>query len=154
MMPFAWLDLCATAGSRIGCPRSRQMRRIQALFVLILVLPGCYAATKATVDMASAQKQLEAARSLGAPESATYAWTMADEYMKKAKDEWSRSDYQAVDKLLKQAQHWAQQAASIAQANEVDVVDEPLQDEPLQDEPLQDSEETTESNSNQDGVWQ
>ena len=33
------------------------MRRIQALFVLILVLPGCYAATKATVDIASAQQQ-------------------------------------------------------------------------------------------------
>ena len=133
------------------------MRRIQALFVLILVLPGCYAATKATVDIASAQQQLEVARSLGAPECATYAWTMADEYMKKAKDEWSRSDYQAADTLLKQARHWADQAASIAKANEVDGSQESFQDEPLQDledatepNPSQASEPTT----TQEGVWQ
>ena len=133
------------------------MRRIQALFVLILVLPGCYAATKATVDMASAQQQLEVARSLGAPERATYAWTMADEYMKKAKDEWSRSDYQAADTLLKQARHWADQAASIAKANEVDGSQESFTDEPLQD--LEDATEPnpsqqSESTTTQEGVWQ
>ncbi len=124
------------------------MRRIFAPVFLLLVLPGCYAATKATVDIASAQQELETARSLGAPERAVYAWTMADEYMKKAKDEWGRSDYQAADKLLKQARHWADQAASIARANEVDSSRDALEDEPLQDavEP--------EDSTTLEGVWQ
>ena len=133
------------------------MPRIQVLFALILVLPGCYAATKATVDMASAQQQLEVARSLGAPDSAVYAWTMADEYMKKAKDEWGRSDYQAADKLLQQAQHWAEQAASIAKASEVAVPAAPLQDEPLQDaaaSPESESTQELETETTQEGVWQ
>ena len=133
------------------------MRRIFAPVFLLLILPGCYAATKATVDMANAQKDLETARSLDAPQRAVYAWTMADEYMKKAKDEWARSDYQAAYKLLKQARHWADQAASIAKANEVDGSQESFQDEPLQDledatepNPSQASEPTT----TQEGVWQ
>ena len=73
---------------------------------------------------------------------------MADEYMKKAKDEWSRSDYQAADKLLKQARHWADQAASIARANEVDSSRDALEDEPLQDaaEPV--------DSTTPEGVWQ
>ncbi len=124
------------------------MRRIFAPVFLLMVLPGCYAATKATVDITSAQQDLETARSLGAPERAVYAWTMADEYMKKAKDEWGRSDYQAADKLLKQARHWADQAASIARANEVD-----SSRDALEDEPLQDAAEPVDSTTSE-GVWQ
>ncbi len=125
------------------------MRRIFAPVFLLLTLPGCYAATKATVDLASAQQDLETARSLGAPQRAVYAWTMADEYMKKAKDEWARSDYQAADKLLKQARHWADQAASIARANEVDD-----NQQAVDDETLQDAAAPPETDATQEGVWQ
>ncbi len=125
------------------------MRRIFAPVFLLLILPGCYAATKATVDMANAQKDLETARSLDAPQRAVYAWTMADEYMKKAKDEWARSDYQAADKLLKQARHWADQAASIAKANGVDG-----RQQAMEEEPLQDAVEPAEMGTTQEGVWQ
>ena len=125
------------------------MRKIRALLVLMFILPGCYAATKATVDLAGAQQELEAARSQGAPERAIYAWTMADEYMKKAKDEWSRSDYQAADKLLKQARHWADQATSIAKANEVDGSQDPFVDQPQEEAP-----EESETTIPQQGVWQ
>ena len=124
------------------------MRPIFTLVFIPLLMSGCYAATKSTVDLVSAQQELESARAMGAPERAVYAWTMADEYMKKAKDEWGRSDYQAADKLLKEAQRWAGQAASIAKANEVAV-----EEEALVDEPIQDAAAPTETTAPQ-GVWQ
>jgi len=128
------------------------MHRITAVSVLMMTLVGCYAATRSTVDLANAQQKLEMARSIGAPQQATYAWTMADEYMKKARDEWSRSDYQAADALLKKSMSWADQAASIAQANKLKVTDEGLQDLPASDAPASSGEEAT--TTTQEGVWQ
>lgn len=84
--------------------------------LLLTALSGCYAATRSTVDLGNAEQQLAAARAAGAPERAVYAWTMADEYMKKARDEWGRSDYQRADAMLKRAVKWADEARSIAQA--------------------------------------
>ena len=84
--------------------------------LLSTALSGCYAATRSTVDLGNAEQQLAAARAAGAPERAVYAWTMADEYMKKARDEWGRSDYQRADAMLKRAVIWADEARSIAQA--------------------------------------
>ena len=126
------------------------MHRIPTLVVLMMALSGCYAATKATVDLTGAQQKLEAARSAGAPERATYAWTMADEFLKKARDEWSRSDYEAADAMLKKAAHWADQAASIAQASGVDDAEDGFQDVESEDEaPAAEPTTTTE-----EGVWQ
>ena len=122
------------------------MHRIHAISILMITLAGCYAATRSTVDLAQAQQKLEMARAAGAPQQATYAWTMADEYLKKARDEWSRSDYQAADELLKKALHWSEQATSIAKANELK-----LPEEGLQDAPASEPEPTT---TTQEGVWQ
>lgn len=81
---------------------------------LLVGLTGCYAATRSTVDLGQAEQQLAAARAAGAPERAVYAWTMADEYMKKARDEWARSDYQRADEMVKKATQWAAKAAELA----------------------------------------
>jgi len=83
---------------------------------LLVGLPGCYAATRATVDLGQAEQQLAAARAAGAPERAVYAWTMADEYMKKARDEWARSDYQRADEMVNKATEWAAKAADLARS--------------------------------------
>ena len=126
------------------------MQRIYAISILMITLVGCYAATRSTIDMTQAQQQLETARSFGAPQQAVYAWTMADEYLKKAKDEWARSDYEAADALLKKSMHWSDQAASIAKANELKTPsDEGLQDAPASEIPTDAPTTTT-----QEGVWQ
>ena len=124
------------------------MHRIHALFLLLMTSVGCYAATKSTVDLTGAQQQLELARAAGAPQQATYAWTMADEYLKKARDEWSRSDYEAADSMIKKALHWAKQAESIAKASGWSDQDSELQDAPIE-EASGEPETTT-----QEGVWQ
>ena len=92
------------------------MIRIPTLVAMIAVLSGCYAATRSTVDMGQAEQSMADARAAGAPERAVYAWTMADEYMKKARDEWGRSDFETADKMLQQATKWANEAAAIARA--------------------------------------
>lgn len=83
---------------------------------LIAGLSGCYSATRATVDLGQAEQNMSAARAAGAPDRAVYAWTMADEYMKKARDEWARSDFESAEAMVKKATRWADEAASIARA--------------------------------------
>jgi hypothetical protein len=126
------------------------MHRITALAVLLMTLGGCYAATKSTVDLSGVQQKVATARAAGAPDRATYAWTMADEFLKKARDEWARSDYEAADVLMKKAAHWADQATSIAQASEADKAEDGLQDADLLDEEPAGEPTTT----TQEGVWQ
>lgn len=92
------------------------MIRTPIFVAMIAVLSGCYAATRSTVDMGQAEQSMADARAAGAPERAVYAWTMADEYMKKARDEWGRSDFESADKMLQQANKWANEAAAIARA--------------------------------------
>jgi hypothetical protein len=75
---------------------------------------------------------------------------MADEFLKKARDEWARSDYEAADVLMKKAAHWADQATSIAQASEADKAEDGLQDADLLDEEPAGEPTTT----TQEGVWQ
>jgi hypothetical protein len=106
------------------------MRRFAFITILILGLGGCYAGTKATVKLTQTEQKMNAARAAGAPERAIYAWTMADEYMKKARDEWGRSDYESAEALLKKAEHWAAEAVSIARANGDVPPQEALQDAP------------------------
>ena len=120
------------------------MRRIASISILMLSLVGCYAGTKATVKLTQTEQKMNAARAAAAPDRAVYAWTMADEYMKKARDEWGRSDYEAAEALLKKAEHWAAEAVSIARANG----DVPMQ-EALQDAPSP----TDEPQTSPQGVW-
>lgn len=92
------------------------MRLVLVPLAAFLGLTGCIAATRTTVKLAQAEQNMTAARNAGAPERAIYAWTLADEYMKKARDEWARSDFEASESMVKKARYWADEAASIARA--------------------------------------
>jgi hypothetical protein len=59
--------------------------------------------------MVDAEQRLQDAREQGAPE-AVYQWTMAEEHMKKAYEEWGYSDYEAAERMAGLAVSWAQKA--------------------------------------------
>ena len=84
------------------------------IIVAILMLSGCYAATRSTLDLAKVERKLAAAKAADAHLHAVYAWTMADAYTKKARDEWGHSDYEAAEAMMKKAAHWSDQALSQA----------------------------------------
>ena len=94
----------------------QRLVRAWVLSAALFQLCGCYAGTRSTVFLVQADKALADARAAGAPESATYAWTMADEYMKKARDEWARSDFESSEHFVELAKKWAAEATSIARA--------------------------------------
>ncbi len=136
------------------------MPKFSSFIVLLASLSGCYAATRSTVDLGQAEQNMAAARAAGAPERAIYAWTMADEYMKKARDEWARSDFESADAMITKAKQWADEAASISRAGGTGPrwgVEEALQDAPAA-EPAEPAEPTeTGSAPVEDtvpGVWQ
>ena len=127
------------------------MIRTPIFVAMIAVLSGCYAATRSTVDMGKAEQSMADARAAGAPERAVYAWTMADEYMKKARDEWGRSDFETADKMLQQATKWANEATAIARAGGAGPqwgVEDALQDAPVTPPEQAPAETPTQ------GVWQ
>jgi len=99
-----------------------------ALMLAAIVSCGCYAATRSTVRMVEANQKMTEARGAGAPARAVYAWTKADEYMKKARDEWARSEFQSAEKMLDKAKEWATEATRLARsvgpADVLDVVPE------------------------------
>ncbi len=69
---------------------------------------GCGAA-RGTYFLVDAEQRLQAAREEGAPE-AVYQWTMAEEHMRKAYEEWGYADYEAAEKMAGLAIDWAQRA--------------------------------------------
>jgi len=117
----------------------------------LLGLTGCIAATRTTVKLVQAEKNMAAARDAGAPDRAVYAWTLADEYMKKARDEWARSDFETAESMVKKAKYWADEAASISRAAPARTAEEA--DEAAN--PMIDSEvEGQDSEVEGQGVWQ
>jgi len=109
---------------------------------------GCYAATKSTVDLSKAEKKLAAAKAADAQRHAVYAWTMADAYMKKARDEWGHSDYETAESMMKKAEQWADKALQIAQTAPAD---SRWGTEQLEDKPEQTN--APQSTSPIPGVW-
>ena len=133
------------------------MPKLFTFIVLLVSVSGCYAATRSTVDLGQAEQNMAAARAAHAPVRAVYAWTMADEYMKKARDEWARSDYETADAMIAKAKQWADEAASISRAGGSGPkwgVEEALQDAPApeQAEPVEPAPAPVEVTV--PGVWQ
>lgn len=107
---------CALDGS--GVPRARAnraegpMNSKLSLTLAALLLSGC--AARSTVSLVQAEQAVYIAREAGAPERAPYEWTLADEYMTKAREEWGHADYEAADGLAAKAQSWAEAAERAA----------------------------------------
>lgn len=86
------------------------------MFLLLglgLTLAGC-AAGRGTYFVAEGQRFVNTASEAGAPDQAIFAWTMADEYRRKAWEEYNSSDYEQAERLSKLAQEWAQKAERLA----------------------------------------
>lgn len=84
----------------------------RAMLLAALGLSGC--AARSTFHLIRAEQALSAAREAGAEEGAVFQWTMAEEYMLKAREEWGYSDYGVAEELADSAMGWAQKAALTA----------------------------------------
>lgn len=90
----------------------------------VLTLSGC-AAGRGTYFLAKSVEPLNTTAQSDAPDLAIFAWTMADEYRRKAWDEWNGSDYQEAERLSKLAVEWAAKAQSLTAAGgAVQILDE------------------------------
>ena len=88
-----------------------------------LALAGC-AAGRGTYFLAEAQQHVRVAEEAGAPTRAVYAWTMADQYMRKAWEEWGNSDFEDSEKLARKASEWADKAEQAARSGSaVEMID-------------------------------
>ena len=129
-----------------------------ALVLSTLVLGGCYAGVRGTVKLVEADQELAKARAAGAQSHATYEWTMADEYMKKARDEWARSDFQSAEQLTKKAKKWAADAATVARTSapieHIDDLDVVPARKPAKDKDKdKDKDKTEDVWDEEEGVW-
>ena len=122
------------------------------MFLLVgMTVVGCYAAGRSTVKLVEADRKLAEARVAGAPERAKFAWTMADEYMKKARDEWANSDYEDAEAMVVKAKEWADQAIQIANnARPLDLVSPVPEIAPV---PEQQVEEPIDFDVGEEGLW-
>jgi hypothetical protein len=82
---------------------------LPTLFIAAFLTNGC-AATKATIQLHTANKSVTTAEKKGAPEHATYEYTMAARYLEKAKEEAGYSDFKVSVELARGASEWADQA--------------------------------------------
>ena len=82
-------------------------------FVALAASAGGCGAARGTYFLVDAEQHLQAAREQGAAE-AVFQWTMAEEHMKKAYEEWGYSDYEAAEKMAGLAIAWADKADDAA----------------------------------------
>jgi len=99
------------------------IERLTGALVLLIGLSGCYAASRSTVHMVGANQKLSEARDAGAPSRAVYAWTKADEYMKKGRDEWGRSEFESAERMFAKSQKWSEEAVRLARTAPADAID-------------------------------
>ena len=80
---------------------------------LLLLAPGC--AGRAAYFLVDATRTYQEARDADAEERAVYEFTLAGEYLQKAREEVGYSDYQAAEKLARRAAEEAVRAKEIAE---------------------------------------
>ena len=126
------------------------------LVVLGLAMSGCYAATRTTIRMVEADQKLTEAREAGAPNQALYAWTKADEYLKKARDEWGRSEFESAERLLVKSMEWSAEATRLARAigpvQELEALPDQLPVDPQRTE-QEELEAEAEAEEEEEGGW-
>lgn len=84
------------------------MNAKQSSLLIALLASGC--AARSTVSLVQAEQAVYVAREAGAPDRAVYEWTLAEQYMVKAREEWGHADYEVADELAVKAQSWAEAA--------------------------------------------
>jgi hypothetical protein len=73
------------------------------------LLASC-TATKASVQVVSAEESLRRAREYQAESKAIYEYTMAVEYLEKARSQLGHSEYRIADVLARQSAEWSDRA--------------------------------------------
>jgi len=88
------------------------MMRLLPFVGVLLFLPGC--AARAGYFLLDAARTVQDARDADAETRAIYEYTLAEEYLKKAREEDGYSDYQAAEELARRAREEALRAAETA----------------------------------------
>lgn len=101
---------------------------------MVLLLSGC--AVKGTYHIAQAELAVSLAEEDEAKELAVYAWTMADAYLKKAREEYFYSDYEAAEQYALAAEQWAERAQEVVRQGADPMNSAPDALPELQDAPL------------------
>jgi hypothetical protein len=97
--------------------------------VLGCVLLASCTATKASVQVVSAEESLRRAREYQAESKAVYEYTMAVEYLEKARSELGYSEYRLADVLARQSAEWSDRAIIyIEKRGKVEITGEGLSD--------------------------
>lgn len=94
------------------------MRGMWGMPLVLPLLAGCVAAARGTYHLAQAEQVYAQAQQAEAEEHAVYAWTMAESYMLKAREEYALADYQAAERLAATAAEWADKARAITAARQ------------------------------------
>ncbi|MFT4979814.1 MAG: putative lipoprotein YmbA [Myxococcota bacterium] len=82
---------------------------------ITLLLGGC--AAKGTYHIAQAEQAVSLAEADEADELAVYAWTMADAYLKKSREEYAHADYEAAERFAGEAERWADRARDVVRSS-------------------------------------
>jgi hypothetical protein len=77
--------------------------------VTVLFLAAC-TASKANIQIVTAEETLRQARELKADRASAYEYVMAARYLTKAKEEAGYADYRVADALARQSAEWADRA--------------------------------------------
>lgn len=84
------------------------------LLTLAVVMTGCFGPITATTELVNAEAALERARVADAHERAPHEYYTAANYLKKAKEEWGYSDFQASDRYAEKSRRAAERALTKA----------------------------------------
>ena len=91
------------------------MVRMHLFTALLLALTlGC-AAARSTYHLAQAEQQVLLAETSEAPTMAEYEWTLTQQYILKAREEWANAAFGDAEDLAKLANEWATRADQAAQ---------------------------------------
>lgn len=92
-------------------------------WMFLPLLMGCTAA-RGTIKLVEAEQDFALAQSAEASDLAVYAWTMAESYMHKSREEYAHADYEAAAELAAKASEWSVKAKSIAEGMELKPLEE------------------------------
>ena len=74
---------------------------------------GC-AAVRSTFHLSQAEQAVVIAQDVEAEDLAPYEWTMTNEYILKAREEWGNASFGDAESLAKEANEWAARAEQAA----------------------------------------
>lgn len=91
------------------------MLRVRTRWLLPLLLTTACTASKANIQIVTAEEHLRQARDVEADRISAYEYTMATRYLEKAREEAGFSDFRVADALARHASEWADRAIIAAE---------------------------------------